>query len=100
MSSQDQLVSMIIEIPTHMKGGTKVVTTSCVLSSLPTKPIEAPYIVISVKVVDLQIPLTPKPVPLSIRHIGVSVEVIMIDTTLCASKVFRTPEVVLRDTYY
>jgi hypothetical protein len=100
MNSQDEPVAMTTKIPTHMKGGTKVVITSYILSLLPTKPIEAPYIVVSVKVANLQIPLTPKPVPLSIPHVGVGVKVIMIDTTLHASKVFRTPKVVLKDTYY
>jgi hypothetical protein len=98
MSYQYELVAMTIKSPTHMKGGTKVVTTSYILSLLPTKPIEAPYIVVNAKVANLQIPLTPKPIPLNIPHIGVSVEVIMIDTTLHAFKVFRTLEVVLRNT--
>jgi hypothetical protein len=98
VSSQDEPIAMTTKIPTHMKGGTKAITTSYILSLLPTKLVEAHFVAVSAEVADLQIPLSPKLVPLGIPHIGVGAEVTMIDTTLHASKVFRTPGVVLKNT--
>jgi hypothetical protein len=70
-----------------------------ILSFLPIKLVEAPFIVINVEVVDLQIPITPKFVPLAVPQIGVSVKIIMIDTALHAFEIFRTPKKVLKDTH-
>jgi len=68
-----------------------------ILSFLPIKLVEAPFIVVNVEVVDLQIPITPKFVPLAVPQIGVSVKIIM--TALHAFEIFRTPKKVLKDTH-
>ncbi len=54
---------------------------------------------VDVKVANLQIPINPKHVPLTIPHIEVGVEVIIINIALHASKVFRTLEVVMKNTF-
>jgi hypothetical protein len=54
MNSRDELVVTSTKTLAHMKGGTKAITTSCILSLLPTKLVEAPFVVVSVKLVDLQ----------------------------------------------
>ncbi len=69
-----------------------------ILYFLPIEPIEAPFIVVNVEVVDLQIHVTPKSIPLTILQIGVGVKVIMIDIGLHACEIFRTLEVMLKDT--
>jgi hypothetical protein len=66
---------------------------------LPTEPFEAPFIVVNVEVVDLQILVTPKSIPLAIPQIGVGVKVTMIDISLHAFEFFRTSEVVLKGTH-
>jgi hypothetical protein len=66
---------------------------------LSTQPIrETPLVVVCNEVVDLQILVAPKLVPLTIPQIGI-VEVTMIDIALHAFEVFRTLKVVLRDTH-
>ncbi len=54
---------------------------------------------VNAKVADLQIPITPKHVPLIILHIEVGVKVNMLNIALHPSKVFKTLKVVVRDTY-
>ncbi len=43
-------------------------------------------------------PVTPKPIPFIIPKIGIGIEVTLIDTITHASKVFKTPYIVLKDT--
>jgi hypothetical protein len=43
--------------------------------------------------------VTPKPVPLGIQKIGIGVELTLIDTITHAFEVFRTLDIVLKDTY-
>ncbi len=43
-------------------------------------------------------PITPKPIPLTIPKIRVGVEVTLINIVTHAFKVFRTPNIVLKDT--
>jgi hypothetical protein len=81
-----------------MKGGAEHVTTSCTLSLLSIEPIDTPIIVVSTHVVDLQIHVILKHVLLIIPHIGVGVDITMIDIALNAFEVFRTPRIVLRNT--
>jgi hypothetical protein len=82
-----------------MEGGAKLATSSCNLSLLSIKLVEAPFVVASVEVVNLQIPFTPKPIPLTIPHIGVEIIVIMIDITIHAFEVHKTSKIVLRNTH-
>jgi hypothetical protein len=42
--------------------------------------------------------VTPKPIPLAIPKIGVGVEVILINIVTHAYEVFRTPNIILKDT--
>ncbi len=99
MNFQIELVVVIAKIRTQMRGGTKLVIMSCILFWLPIEPIETPIVLVSVELAYLHIPITPKHVPLTIPHIEIGVEVNMINIALHPSKVFRTPKVMLRDTY-
>ncbi len=66
---------------------------------LPIVPIDAPAIVTSTKIGDLQTQVTFKSVPLVIPHIKVGAGTIMLKTTPHASKVFTTPIGVLVETH-
>jgi len=70
---------------------------SCTLS-LPTELVEIHVVVVNTHVEGLEKPTTPKLVPLVILEIGVIIEVILIDTITHASKVFKTPNIILKET--
>jgi hypothetical protein len=56
------------------------------------------FVVFNTKVEVLEEPITPKLVPLVLPKIGVGVKVTLIDSVTHASKVFRTLDIVLKDT--
>jgi hypothetical protein len=56
-------------------------------------------VVVNNQVQGLEEPITPKPIPLVILEIGVGVKVILIDTITHASKVFKTLDIILKDTH-
>jgi hypothetical protein len=79
-----------------IRGGTKLTIVSCTLSM----PIEFVLVVIvSTPVEELEKPITPKLVPLIIPKIGLGVEITLLDIITHASKVIRTPDIVLKDTH-
>jgi hypothetical protein len=59
---------------------------------------EVPVVVISIQVETLEELVIPKPIPLVIPNIGINVEVILMDNVAHASKVFKIPDIVLKDT--
>jgi hypothetical protein len=56
-------------------------------------------VVVNTHVETLEELLTPKPIPLIIPKIGISKEVILIDTIAHASKVLKTPNIILKDIF-
>jgi hypothetical protein len=60
--------------------------------------VEIHVVVVSTHVEGLEEHVTPKLVPLVIPKIGVGVEVTLIDTITHTSEVFRTPNIILKDT--
>jgi hypothetical protein len=64
---------------------------------LPIEPMEM-HVVFSTHVKVLEEPITPKPVPLILPEIRVGIEVMLIDNVIHASKVLRTPDIVLKET--
>ncbi len=70
---------------------------SCTLF-LPIKPMEVLAIVVSTHVEGLEKPIIPKSIPLIIPKIGVGVEVTLINIVTHASKVFKIPNTILKDT--
>jgi hypothetical protein len=61
--------------------------------------VEIPIVVFSIHVEALEKPITPKLIPLVLPKIGVGVEVTLIDSIAHASKVSKTPNIVLKDTH-
>jgi hypothetical protein len=59
---------------------------------------EVLVVVVSIQVEELEEPVTPKLVPLGIPKIRVGVEVTLINIVTHASMVFKTPNIVLKDT--
>jgi hypothetical protein len=64
---------------------------------LPIEPMEM-HVVFSTHVEVLEEPVTPKHVPLILLEIRVSIEVMLIDNVIHASKVLKTLNIVLKDT--
>jgi hypothetical protein len=60
--------------------------------------VEVHVIAVSIQVEGLEEPVTPKPIPLMILEIGVGTEVTLIDIVTYAYEVFRTLDMVLKDT--
>ncbi len=84
-----------------MKGGVEPITTSYILFFLPIETSETPFVVVSIKAIDLWIPIIPKLVPLAILMIGIGAKVTMINIALHAFEVlYDFGGNVERHTYY
>jgi hypothetical protein len=59
---------------------------------------EIHVVVVNTQVGELEKPITPKPIPLTILDIRVGREVTLINTITHASKIFRTLNILLKDT--
>jgi len=92
---QSELVITTIEELAHIKGGTKFVTIFWTLS-LPTKLVEVHVVIVNFQVEELEIPIIPKPIPLTIPQIGVGTNVTLNITH--AFEVFKIPNIKLKDT--
>jgi hypothetical protein len=79
-----------------IKGGVELASASCTLF-LP-KFMEIHVVLINTQVGELEKPITPKPVPLTILEIRVGREVTLINTITHAFKIFRIPNILLKDT--
>ncbi len=95
-SRSEPIVTTIEELE-PIRGGAKLTIVSCTLS-LPIKSMEVLVVVVSIQVEELEEPVIPKLVPLGIPKIRVGVEVTLINIVTHASKVFKTPNIVLKDT--
>ncbi len=71
---------------------------SCTLP-LPTKPVEIFVVVISIQVEASEEPTIPKPIPLIILEIRIGTKVILIDSITHAFEVFRTLNMIFKDTH-
>jgi hypothetical protein len=87
----------IIEELEPIKGGAELAIVSCTLL-LPTELVEILVMVVSIQVKALEEPIIPKPMPLVILEIGIGIEVTLINSITHASEVFKTPNIVLKDT--
>jgi hypothetical protein len=84
-----------------MKGGVEPITTSYILFFLPIETSETPFVVVSIKAIDLWIPIIPRLVPLAILMIGIGAKVTMINIALHAFEVlYDFGGNVERHTYY
>lgn len=97
MNSQDESISNTMKRLQPIKGGAKPITISYV-ASLPTKHIEIHVVVVNIQIKEPEETITLKFIPLAIPHIRVGVVVTMIDIIIYASKVFITPNIILKDT--
>jgi hypothetical protein len=97
MSFWIEHVIITIEEPKPIRGATKLAIISCTLP-LPIKLVEIHVINVKTQVKTLEEPVIPKPIPFVIPNIGVSTKVTLIDTVTHASKVFKTPNTILKDT--
>jgi hypothetical protein len=66
--------------------------------SLPTALVEVLVVILNTQVEGLEEPVIPKLVSLIILEIGVGVEVTLIDIVTHAYEVFKTPNILLKDT--
>jgi hypothetical protein len=95
-SSQNKLVTTTEE-PEPISGGKKLAIISCTLP-LPTKLVEILVLVVNTHVEALEKLVTQKLIPLIIPKIGIGIKVTLIDNIACVSKVFRTLDIILKDT--
>jgi hypothetical protein len=79
-----------------IKGGAELASVSCTLF-LP-EFMEIHVVVVNTQVGELEKPITPKPIPLTILEIRLGREVTLINTITHASKIFRTRNILLKDT--
>ncbi len=97
MNSQSEPSVTTTEEPKPIRGGVKLTIVYCILF-LPIQSVEVFVVVINIQVEELEEPVIPKPIPLTIPKIGVRVEVTLINIVTHAFEVFRTPNIVLKDT--
>ncbi len=83
--------------PQLIRGGAELTIGFCTLS-LPIKFVEVLVVVVSIQVEELEKPITPKLVPLAIPKIGVGAQVTLINIVTHASEVFKTPNIILKNT--
>jgi len=96
-SSQNKLVVTTTEEPEPISGVKKLAIISCTLP-LPTKLVEILVLVVNTHVEASEKLVTQKLIPLIIPKIGIGIKVTLIDNIACASKVFRTLDIILKDT--
>ncbi len=87
ISFQSKPIVTTIEKHEPIKPGVELAIVYCILL-LPTKSMEIFVVVDSTWIEALEELVVPKPIPLVIPEIGVSVEVILINSITHASKVF------------
>jgi hypothetical protein len=97
-SSPSELVVTTIENFEPIRGGAKLTIVSCTLP-LPTKLMEVFFVVVNTRVEALEELVTVKPIPLIILEIGIGEEVTLIDIIAHASEIFKTPNIILKDTF-
>ncbi len=96
-NSQNEPIITTTKEPEPIKGGVELTIVYCILS-LRIEFVEVFVVVVNIQVEELEEPITPKPIPLTIPKIRVGVEVTLINIVTHAFKVFRTPNIVLKDT--
>ncbi len=97
-SSRNELVVTTTKELEPIKGGVELAIVLYTLL-LPTEPMEVHVVVFSIQVEVLKEPIIPKPIPLTLLEIGVSVEVTLIDSVIHAFEIFKTPNTILKDTH-
>jgi hypothetical protein len=96
-SSRSEPIVTTIEEPEPIRGGAELAIVHYTLL-LPIKPMKTPIIVSSIQVEILGEHVTPKLVPLVLPNIRVGAKVTLINNVTHASKVFRSLDIVLKDT--
>jgi hypothetical protein len=92
-SSQSEPFVTTTEKPKPIRGGIELAIVFFTLP-LPKELMEILVVVINIQ----EELITPKPIPLVLLEIGIGANVILITSISHASKVFRTPNIILKDT--